>query len=161
MEKPVCGTCGNGSEMITYPNNCILKHIICSNPNAAIEGRCPGKCPCPATPFTTPTRPFPRVTYWTTKPSTHFHHNGIPVKNCNRLCPYIYDAVCGSNGLTYSHKCMLENAACENPDKNILIKCNKECPCVESTFKDHSKIVQAAQQIRSGHARGSLKSGGH
>ena len=205
--NPVCGTCGNGPELITYPNYCIMKHVICSNPNAAIEWRCNGECPCsmpirtpftisrsimqppfttprstkrpPFTtptstrlpPFTTPTstrRPpfttpwsFRPVTYWTTKPSTRFHQNGIPAKNCNRLCPYMYDAVCGSNGLTYPHKCMLENAACENPDKNILIKCNKECPCGEATFNDHSKIVHAAQQIRSGHARGSLKSGGN
>ena len=47
MEKPVCGTCGNGSEVITYTNNCILKHIKCANPNSGIEWSCNGKCPCP------------------------------------------------------------------------------------------------------------------
>ena len=69
MEKPVCGTCGNGSEMITYTNNCILKHIKCANPNSAIEWSCSGKCPCPPPvsarwqPHTTPAFTWPTFTY--------------------------------------------------------------------------------------------------
>ena len=46
LEKPVCGTCGNGTYTITYPNNCVLKQIMCSNPKVEIQLKCDGECPC-------------------------------------------------------------------------------------------------------------------
>ena len=65
MDRPVCGTCGNGSEMITYPNKCILEHVLCSNRNVPIQWKCNGKCPCPAHRLPTTPKWQPYTTPWT------------------------------------------------------------------------------------------------
>ena len=51
LGKPVCGTCGNGTYTMTYPDNCLLKHIMCSNPKVDIQWKCNGVCPCSSFPM--------------------------------------------------------------------------------------------------------------
>ena len=52
-----------------------------------------------------------------------------PCKNCNAVCPDIWNPVCGSNGQTYSNPCHLDVTACLNPGLNITLQCQGECPC--------------------------------
>ena len=52
-----------------------------------------------------------------------------PCKNCNNVCPDIWNPVCGSNGQTYSNPCNLDVTACLNPGLNITLQCQGECPC--------------------------------
>ena len=108
-------------------------------------------------PFAFPTRKIPSIAYWTTKSTMKqpfpnswskskkskktlppFSHNQTQKNKCNQVCLYSTEVVCGSNGLSYPNKCMLENSACQNPDKNIFMECDKECPCTKSTFKEQS-----------------------
>ncbi|RLN20083.1 hypothetical protein BBO99_00005481 [Phytophthora kernoviae] len=36
-------------------------------------------------------------------------------EKCNPMCERVYDPICGSDGITYANKCLLEYAACRNP----------------------------------------------
>ena len=111
--RPVCGSNGE-----TYGNDCDLERAACENSEHNITMECEGKCPC-----------HPKGT------STEHSHSkkGVgrsgSLQDCDHGCPKILKPVCGSNGETYSNDCFLEVAACENPEQNITVACDKKCPC--------------------------------
>ena len=111
--EPVCGSNGK-----TYGNDCELERAACENSEHNITMECEGKCPC-----------HPKGT------STEHSHSkkGVgrsgSLQDCDHGCPKTLEPVCGSNGETYSNDCLLEVAACENPEQNITVACDKKCPC--------------------------------
>ena len=104
MFKPVCG-----SNEVTYDNYCLLVYAACVNPEQNIRVQCQKKCPC-----VLDLGPFGR---------------SGSLQDCDRGCPKTLKPVCGSNGETYDNDCLLEIAACENPEQNITVECRKKCPC--------------------------------
>ena len=106
MYWPVCGSNG-----VTYDHYCLLVYAACINPEQNIRVQCPKKCPCGMGPWPGP-----------------FGRSGS-LQDCDRGCPKTLKPVCGSNGETYDNDCLLDVAACENPEQNITVECEKKCPC--------------------------------
>jgi hypothetical protein len=68
---------------------------------------------------------LPRCKTWE-KPTTIFIGKDCFIASnstdlCGKLCPRIIRPVCGTNGVTYDNFCLLEVAACKNPQVSILL----------------------------------------
>ena len=48
-------------------------------------------------------------------------------KCCPELCTLDYTPVCGSNGVTYSNRCDLERAICDQDDDSLSFSREGEC----------------------------------
>src|SRR6218665_964281 len=58
--------------------------------------------------------------------SCELNSDGKPECLCNKMCTLEYDPVCGSDGKTYSNRCLLRVAACQT-NKIITVAHDGEC----------------------------------
>src|SRR6218665_2347566 len=58
--------------------------------------------------------------------SCALNQDGQPECLCNKVCTLEYDPVCGSDGKTYSNRCLLKVAACQT-NKIITVAHDGEC----------------------------------
>lgn len=90
-----------GSNGITYSNSCDFSVALCNSKESftiASDGEC-GEA----------------------------SSGSASASECPDACTQEYNPVCGSNGKTYSNKCMLTIAQCDNPDANITLASEGEC----------------------------------
>merc|ERR1712179_377858 len=101
-KKPVCGSNG-----ITYNNKCVLDMASCQfgvlgsqeRITVAYEGKCKGSSGSTGI-------QFPDGSIGVIDPNE---------SGCNKIvCSEEYKPVCGSNGITYNNKCVLDKAACQH-----------------------------------------------
>ena len=124
-------------EFETIRKFCDLSNVKCYK-NALrqkITIECLGTCPClldngKERDLTNFYHKKERARNWSGSDLSTLNHNTTKTnKNCTKACHYISRPVCGSNGETYHNTCMLENAACINPEQSIKVDCEGKCPC--------------------------------
>ena len=61
------------------------------------------------------------------------HFSGV---KCPNKCPFNYDPVCGSNGKTYSNKCVLGVEDCNDDSEHITVAYKGECKITKKELKN-------------------------
>merc|ERR1712096_178608 len=105
IHMPVCATNG-----VTYSSECHFENALCGIPTKqaftiAHKGACKPKA------------------------ETMDKRGGGKIM-CEQPCPFIFDPVCGSNGVTYDNQCAFDNALCGVSSKRAFKMAHKG-PCKE------------------------------
>ncbi len=102
--RPVCGDDG-----LTYPNECTMKKENCmQRDRTAAQVRVVKEGPCTDT-----------------EPHQQLEVEAV-VAECDEICTQEYVPVCGTDGITYHNRCMLEKASCLNGG-NVRLLMRGEC----------------------------------
>ncbi|XP_064092109.1 agrin-like isoform X6 [Macrobrachium nipponense] len=104
----VCGSDGKN-----YDSECQLRRHACRT-QKHLEVRFPGKCD-PCEDISCPERQICQL-----------DRDRLPVCRCNDVCAKDYDAVCASDGKTYTNECVMKLEACR-ARKTLWIIYNGEC----------------------------------
>ena len=110
-DLPVCGDDG-----VMYPNECAFDHAVCKNSDLRMLGD--GKCQ-------------EMESGDKSDDSNKFdddsdNDNNGKNNNCDMVCTKMYKPICGTDQKTYSNKCMMDMAACEQ-DKWIDVMHHEAC----------------------------------
>lgn len=112
--KPVCGSDG-----VTYNNDCLLEFAACKSENGkkitkASAGRCrEGR---QEEEDVTVENPFLQQTDEVKNEETALPLPSQTAGECNANCVREFKPICGTDGVTYNNKCLLDLAACKKTD---------------------------------------------
>lgn len=128
MRRPVCGSNG-----ITYANECLMKQITCSLGLGNVEKASNGPCGDRAFEVSGPQE------HLSSQLQTRFVSFQCPPV----ICTEELNPVCGSNGITYSNKCLFDAAASCSKDTLELVA---NAPCSSSEILKYDANLKKGKE---------------